>query len=306
MGRERARCATGYGARLMAVYDIDRERAEALSSNFGSTILSNPRDFMDMDLDAVFVCTPPDSHEDLALDAVSRGIAFLVEKPIATSHNATLRVEEALSASSVVNAVGYMNRYRTSVRHAKTLLKGTRTLGLSGHWVCGAYGVPWWLDTRSSGGPLNEQATHLFDLCRFLLGEIESIEAFCSPSRGDSLPLGTSAALRFTNGALGAILYSCEGARKDMGLRIFTSAGSIALSGWDFRLMENTIDGTVPEQREEDVFAIETGVFLDAVRAGCGEGIASTWHDAMRTQLVVDRARLSAYGNQESGGALEE
>ena len=291
MGRERARCAHQAGARISAVYDLDAGRADALAAQWETRVLASEDEFVESGVDAVFLCTPPDTHGPLALAAIRAGMAFLVEKPVAASRDAGDRVEAELARWPVLNAVGYMNRYRASIQLARRLLSGKNVLGMCGYWVCKKYTVPWWLNPASSGGPLNEQATHLFDIFRFLVGEIACVESILSTPSNEDLSLGAAVSLRFESGALGTIYYSCEASAKDIGARIFTSEGSIALAGWDFQLVENSIHGTVPSAQPEDIFAVETTAFLESVRTGRRDLIASDWLDAMKTQRVIEAAR---------------
>jgi myo-inositol 2-dehydrogenase / D-chiro-inositol 1-dehydrogenase len=293
MGRERARCVSALGATITAVYDPDGERAAALAGQFGSAAVTSEPEIPWRSLDAVFFCTPPQCRDAQALAAIGAGVAFLAEKPVGLSHQAAARVASALERAPVVNAIGYMNRCRLSIRLTRDLLADTRLLGLAGFWVCRQYTVPWWLDPAASGGPLNEQATHLFDLCRVFGGEIASVQSVsANPALGAAESLGCASTVQFHSGAIGTVFYSCESSGKSIGLHLFTDRGSIELAGWDFRMTTNTIDGSMPEMAgEEDVFLLETEQFLHAVRTGRPEDVPCDWIDAMRTQAAVDAAR---------------
>lgn len=96
-------------------------------------------------------------------------------------------------------------------------------------------------------------------------------------------------ALRFASGALGTILYSCEATPMDIGARVFTSEGSVAFATWDFTLVENTIDGVLPEPRTEDIYLLETRGVLDAVCSGCANTIRCDWSNLGISELGVDR-----------------
>ena len=76
-------------------------------------------------------------------------------------------------------------------------------------------------------------------------------------------------------------------------MRIFTDRGTLALTGWDFQLTENTVDSVLCTKAEEDVFLEETRAFLDAVRDGRQELILSSFCDAQHTQLAMDASRAS-------------
>jgi len=294
MGKERARCVTQLGAHIVAVGDIQIDRAAALAAAYGSCVLPTPEAFVDAAVDAVFVCTPPKNRGVLELIAVRSKVAFFVEKPIGASLATSFSVLGELAKQPVIHGVGYMNRYRASVRHARCLLSRSTVLGISVYWVGKTYQVSWWLDPAASGGPHNEQATHAFDLCRFLVGEISSVRTTFQRVAPDQSPLAAASSIGFECGSVGSIFYSCQANAKDIGARVFAAEGTIALTGWDLRMTENTIDGTAPETQSEDIFLVETEAFLSAVRAGRQELVACNWSDAMGTQTALDAARDSA------------
>lgn len=288
MGRERARCAHLLGARIISVFDIDQSRASALGSLYGASVSNSAEACFASGVDALFLCTAPGNRGSIEKTCVARELPFFVEKPIGISVEQSREILSLLEETPVINGVGYMNRYRRSVRLAKEILRDSEIIGFSAHWVCRKYNVPWWQDPQYSGGPHNEQATHLFDLSRFLAGEFRQVESlFNGPSQAATL-------LRANTGALGTLFYSCDGNAKDIGIRIFTTSGSLFLSEWDFRLTENNIDERVANGADEDIFLIETSAFLEAVRSGKQEFLLSSFPDAARTQMLLDAARRSS------------
>ena len=60
-------------------------------------------------LDAVFVCVPPDSHQDAEILAAQKGIHIYVEKPIALSMEKAYEVEDAVNKAGIITAVGFQN-----------------------------------------------------------------------------------------------------------------------------------------------------------------------------------------------------
>jgi myo-inositol 2-dehydrogenase / D-chiro-inositol 1-dehydrogenase len=294
MGRERLRTAMAWGASIAGVHDVNPVQAEAAAAAAGVPSISDIDDVGALGCDALFLCTPPDRRTVYALSAIRARCPFFVEKPIGPSAAAVRRITEELEQRPLLTAVGYMNRYRTSVRQAVRTVSERDVIGVAGFWVCRSYAVPWWLDESASGGPHNEQATHLYDLCRYLIGEVQDVTSlFHEPAR-DTPPLAAATAVRFESGATGTLFYSCQANAKDIGLRVFTTAGTLFLSGWDLQLTENTIDGMFPDGTEaQDIFLSETTAFLDAVATGDPAGVKSDWMDAVRTQTLVDRAAAS-------------
>ena len=298
MGAERAAAVQKLGAQVDWFCDSERARAEELANNFGGAATTRPEDVDWSSLDGAFVCVPPSFRGPIELQCLANSIPLFVEKPIGLSAKHIVPLLEQAKRVGVVNAVGYMNRYRNSVRLAKKVLLNRKVLGVSCVWVGKKYRVPWWIDPNLSGGPFNEQATHVLDLCRFLLGEIESVSAIAAPlTTAEDPEFGVAVAMRFIDGPLGTIFYSCEAREKDIHLSVFCEEGSLDLEGWDFAMTRNTIDGALPEDEQDEIFVKETQCFLNAIRSHDQLLIECDLEEAYRTQLAVDKVRDSFQGN---------
>jgi predicted dehydrogenase len=297
MGKERARSAAESGAAVAIVHDADPCRAEIIAREHpGCLVAEGALEVVRSRPDAVFVCTPPSARGCVELEAIALGVPFLVEKPVGVSAQQAAPIRDALKRTSLVSAAGYMNRCRSSIEHARRILADKKILAMSGYWVGRKYQVPWWLRSTDSGGPVNEQATHLIDLCRFLCGEIASASCMIGGIlEKTNEQLSAALLLRFQNGGAGTLFYSCEAKDKQIAVRVITPEGGLDLTNWDLRLTSNTIDGTgVVSHGEEDIFVRETSRFLESVAANNPGGVACTFDDAWRTQLTVDRIRQSS------------
>ena len=81
-----------------------------------------------------------------------------------------------------------------------------RTGGAAGHgwWLDKVPPVPWWADRDLSGGPIVEQAVHVLDLARVLVGEVSEVSrARRGTARPGDVETATAALLGFRDGAVG-------------------------------------------------------------------------------------------------------
>jgi myo-inositol 2-dehydrogenase / D-chiro-inositol 1-dehydrogenase len=288
MGKERAKAAKSFGVGTLLLYDEDRARADALASECsGAQCLDGPADLFREELDAVFVCIPPYCRGKFEIRAIDAGIPFFVEKPIGVTAAQARPILDRLTSHHVINAVGYMNRYRNSVLLAQKKVAGRRIIGIAAHWIGRKYAVPWWSVLEQSGGPFNEQATHLVDLFRFLTGSLEMLYVTATPPEEETTVL---ASVRLNGGGLGSFLYSCEAKEKDILIAIQTPEGVLELRGWDLELVRNTVDGSFPLTESQPIFEKETHAFLNAVKTGNRELILADFRDAYETQLAMDSA----------------
>jgi predicted dehydrogenase len=307
MGLQHAKSSAQLGHRVAAACDLDLARATALATGYPGCIAFDDPGAIPWDsLDAAFVCTPPFARGPVELFAARAGVPLFLEKPIGLSATQCAPVLAAVREGRLVTSVGYMNRYRASVQRARMLLSGEAPLGFVGHWFGAAYRVPWWGDPALSGGQLNEQCTHLVDLARHLVGEVAEVTAFAQPApQGIRGAASVSVALRFESGALGTISCGCLAREKQIGCRVFTAGGQIALEGWDFRWTPSAAFGDGSDLAAADPFHAEAAAFLEAVVTGDRSAIRCDLAEAMKTQRTVDTiaATLAARGRQTIDGA---
>ena len=299
MGKERAKAAKSFGVSTIFLFDEDAKRAESLATECGGApCLRNPDDLFEQKLDALFICIPPYCRGRLEIQAIDAGVPFLVEKPVGVTAAQVRIIFERLENRNVINAVGYMNRYRNSVLHAQKVLAGRDLIGIAAHWIGRKYGVPWWPVLELSGGPFNEQATHLIDLLHFLAGSVEMLHAVARSSEDETTVLVSA---RLNGRGLGSFLYSCEAQEKDISISVETSQGVLELRGWDLELVRNTIDGSLPQPESKPIFEKETHAFLSAVRTGNPGLILADFRDAFQTQIAMDTAvRMMRYQAQHA------
>ena len=203
------------------------------------------------DVDVVDVCTPGDSHEQIAVAAARAGKHVLCEKPLANDVAGARAMLEAVRAAGVVHMICHNYRRAPAVALARQWIDEGR-IGEIRHYR-GTYLQDWIVDptfplvwrlqkSRAGSGALGDIASHSIDLARYLVGEIADVcgllETFV---RERPLPEGGGngsvdvddaalALLRFECGAIGSV----EGSRFAPGRKnwnrfeINGSAGSLA------------------------------------------------------------------------------
>ncbi len=287
MGKQHAQACARLEVDVRLVCDPDVERARELAGKFGAQVVEKGDQIDWSDVDAAFCCTPPFARGPAECAAAEAGVALFMEKPIGLSLATGEEIFRAAQQGGGITAVGYMNRYRNSVRRAKQLAAETEVLGAICHWVGAIYRVPWWGKRELSGGQINEQCTHAFDLLRHFCGEIVEVSAMSQPpppGAAEDIDAATSVILRAENGTLAMLYASCAAEAKQIGLYVFTKTKQISLDGWNLELR----DGDCKDQ--PDVFGDEAEAFLHAAKTGDRSAILSDLGDALRTQAVVDTA----------------
>ncbi|MHB8399203.1 MAG: Gfo/Idh/MocA family oxidoreductase [Candidatus Limnocylindrales bacterium] len=124
MGRNHLRLASARAdLRLVAIADPATEALAAAAVHSGAQPFAEPLAMIaEADLDAVIIASPTTSHEALARAAIERGIAVLVEKPLAATEDEARRIVESSAASGVPVQVGHVERFNPAVLELGRLL----------------------------------------------------------------------------------------------------------------------------------------------------------------------------------------
>lgn len=102
---------------LVAVVDVNAARAAEVGTATGALALSSLAD-LPAGLDAVTVAVPTDLHAEVALPFLQRGVAVLVEKPLAKSLAEADDLVAAAAASGTILATGHTERFNPAVMAA--------------------------------------------------------------------------------------------------------------------------------------------------------------------------------------------
>lgn len=160
------------------------------------------------------VATPNAMHVSVAGDFLVRGIPALVEKPIAsTVAEAQLLVDASARLNTPV-LVGHHRRHNPIIHRAKEIIESGKLGRIISATAFAMFRKPddyfeaaW--RRQAGGGPILINLIHDIDMLRFLLGEIESVQALDShAAREFEVEDSAAALLRFTSGALGTVLVS--------------------------------------------------------------------------------------------------
>lgn len=135
--------------------------------------------------DIVSVCTPPDSHCEIAVHCLNAGKHVLVEKPMAPSLAECDEMIAAARASGKKLAVVAQSRFLTAVYRTKQLIDSGR-LGkllysqVNSFWYRGKsyYDLAWRGQWKSEGGGCTlVHAVHHIDLLQWMTGMPQSVTA---------------------------------------------------------------------------------------------------------------------------------
>ena len=166
---------------LTAIYDVVPEAAERLATSYNATAVATTLELLERS-DAVYITTPNTQHVSLAMAAIETGKHVFCEKPLATNAADAESVFEKSNEGPGVFQVGHNRRFAPVYASLRKMLSETYKPH-SAHVKMnrGELLKPEWTgDTEITGGFLYETPIHMFDMMRFLFGEVESLHAIGS------------------------------------------------------------------------------------------------------------------------------
>lgn len=208
-----ARLSTLNNVRLKAFSDLAVNKAREMASLYGGEAYADWRDMLEKaELDLVFICLPPFAHKDEVMVAAENGMHIYIEKPIALDLKLAREMAKAIEKYRVKSQVGYQLRFGYGVEKAKRMVESGEVgrIGLaSGMYWCRFLRRDWRLDKSKSGGQIVEQATHVYDILRWLCGEVDRVYAemdrLLYQVEGMTIEDVSGTVLRFKSGAVGVV-----------------------------------------------------------------------------------------------------
>jgi len=244
---------------LKAVCARSADKAKEFAARWGyESIETDWRKLVERkDIDVIDICTPNNTHAEIAIAAAKAGKMILCEKPLAMNGPEALKMVEAVEKAKVPNMVWYNYRRVPAVTLAKQLIDEGK-LGRIFHyraqflqdWTIspelpqGGAGL-WRLDVAAAGsGVSGDLLAHCIDTALWLNGGLSSVsamtETFVKERKhnltGKVEKVGIDDACtfmaRFNNGSL-AVFESTRYARGHKALYTFEINGEHASIAWD-------------------------------------------------------------------------
>jgi predicted dehydrogenase len=296
MGRHHARTYHGLaGARLAGVVDADEERAATVADAYGCAFFTSTEALLaeQRSLAAVTIAVPTARHAEAARPLLERGIACLVEKPLApTVQDADALVQLAARHGALLQ-VGHTERFNPAIRAVKKMNLVARFLEVDR--------VSPMTFRSLDVGVVMDMMIHDLDIVLMLAASpIARVDAAGVAVLGRHEDIA-NARLVFENGCVANLTASRLALKTERKLRLFSESGYVSLdyasrSGMVLRRSDANVDAlsavreqlaagrdlselnyedlveieqlTMDAQGEADPLTAELRSFLEAVRTG--------------------------------------
>lgn len=180
MGKVHLRCYTEMAkVQVVGVVDTDQATLNAVREKYEVPVFTRVEDLLDLGLDAVSVCVPTIRHGQTGKAVLSRGVAMLMEKPLAATAAEGAELVALAREKGVPLMTGHIERFNPAVRRVKELLEKDTPISIQIERV-GPY-PPRIQDV----GVIKDLGSHDIDLIRHLSGsEFKKVFAVTSRTMG--------------------------------------------------------------------------------------------------------------------------
>jgi UDP-N-acetyl-2-amino-2-deoxyglucuronate dehydrogenase len=200
---------------LVGVCDVRSEALDAAVSETGARPYQSLTALLkDTDADLVVLSTPSGLHPEQTIAVAASGRHVMTEKPMATRWHDGLRMVKACDDANVRLFVVKQNRRNATLELLKRAVEQRRfgriyMVNINVFWARPQeyYDSAAWRGTwEFDGGALMNQASHYVDLLDWLIGPIESVQAYTATlARHIEVEDSAVMSVKWRSGALGSI-----------------------------------------------------------------------------------------------------
>ncbi len=289
LGRHHARIMAGLaGVDLVGVVDINGPRAEEIAAAHGTAAFTDPGRIPG-GVDLVSVAVPTEAHADVAIPFLERGVAVLVEKPLARSVVEADRMIAAARRGGAVLAVGHTERFNPAVGAIRELVKDPRFIEV--------HRLGTFPERSLDIDVVFDLMIHDLDIVLSTVGsEVSSLEAVGVPVLTGRVDIA-NARLRFASGCVANITASRISRDRVRKIRFFQQDAYISVDYGTqeaemYRLVRHadrrpSIEGGKIEVRQDEPLKIELADFAEAARTGRAPRV--TGEDGRRAVELAQR-----------------
>ncbi len=313
---------------LVAVCDTNRGRLDDAIARTGAEGFDHLDDLLEQSsADLVVLTTPSGLHPDQTVSIAERGRHVMTEKPMATRWQDGLRMVQACDDAGVRLFVVKQNRRNATLQLLKRAAKQKRfgriyMVVINVFWTRpqSYYDMDAWRGTwEFDGGALMNQASHYVDLLDWLIGPIESVQAYTGTLARDIEVEDTATmSVRWRSGAMGSMNVTMltypknlEGSITIIGEKGTVRVGGVAVNEiqhWEFD-QPHSDDAAVKEATYEttSVYGFGHPLYYDnVIKTLRGEAEPETdGREGLRSLEMLIAAYLSARDGRRVSLPLE-
>ena len=206
-------------ANLVGICGTNPDKVKKLASKYSCKVFGHIIEMLQSpEIDIIIVATPSGAHLKPAIEAAKYGKHVLCEKPLEISLERIDKMMETHEKYGTKLGGVFNYRFNDAVR----ILKNAVDTGRFGTITNASVFVPWWRSHEyyisswrgtwnlDGGGALMNQSIHMVDILQYMVGPVESLQAYIATIGHPEIEVEDTAVaiLKFKNNALGMVYGS--------------------------------------------------------------------------------------------------
>lgn len=298
-------------SRIEAIMRRDLTAAKESAEHFGAPKYCDSVDeLLAMDIDAVYIATPPGKHYEQAMQCLKAGKAVYLEKPFARNYTEAKALTEAFEREGIPLYIGHYRRALPRFLKIREMLQA------------GRIGTPIYIEFElnrifsekeakeswlynpvlSGGGKFYDIAPHTVDILNFLFGNMTEVEGYAK-NLGTGCPLENEVEFRFATekNVVGKAKFNCTAKEKSDRIYVLGLNGSMEFSihGKTDIILRNIYDEIIEQFDLPDPKAVEESMVRSVVEDLLGiSECESKAKDVVVTYEIIDKVLDEFYGGR--------
>ena len=202
---------------IYAIMSRTGTNAKAIADQYGAKyattdyneILNDPK------VDMVLICTRHNLHGDMSIEAMKKGKAVFVEKPMALNKEEMEKVLKTIEETKVPYMVGFNRRFSKYAREVKKYIKDRiNPMIINYQMNVGYIPLDHWVHTEEGGGRIIGECCHIFDLFNYFTeSKVVSISVDSINPRGKNISQRDNMVviIKYEDGSLCTLTYTSIG-----------------------------------------------------------------------------------------------
>lgn len=297
-------------------FDTSKERLDFIKERYDVETCDDIERCFDCGINVVIVCTPPNTHLQIAEQAITNDAHVFIEKPISDRlDNLDELIKKATNNNKIIS-VGYCFRFSEGLNMVKSFIDSGKLGRISSIKAeFGQYLPDWrpWQNYKQSytakkdlGGGIILDGSHEIDYLYWLVGDVR--EVFCFADKISDLEVETEDTaeilLRFSNGVIGGIHLDFTQRAYSRNCKIIGEMGTLV---WDFG--EQKVRFYSVNSKGWETYDVDADVNLMYIEEmkhflQCIDGLSIPLIDAIQGKRVLEIA-LAAKESSERGVVMK-
>jgi predicted dehydrogenase/threonine dehydrogenase-like Zn-dependent dehydrogenase len=271
--------------------------AIALAQEYGAKYAAT--DYMeilnDADVDMVMICTRHNLHTKIAIEAMKKGKAVFVEKPMALNEEELMEVLKTAEETKVPFTVGFNRRFSKYAVTAKQFIKDrVNPMIINYQMNAGYITLDNWVHREEGGGRIIGEGCHIFDLFNYFTASEAlsvSVDKLAPKTANISARDNIVATVKYEDGSICTLTYTALGnsmVSKEF-CQIYCDGHIIVIDDYKkltgYGIKVPGIKSSIPDKGQYE----ELVKFSEAIKSGANYSIPlKELEEATRLSFLVD------------------